>query len=324
MFNKKFEDTKASAPSSSVAQLGRLGLAAVTAALLTSGCAQNGTSPAVSESAGQMADEVVEKVMGAASGTNTKSLQAALDAQSDEHKARYDARHPAQTLAFFGVEPGMTVAEALPGGGWYTKVLASYLGTEGTIYGVNYQDSVWSSFGMPEERVKQRIEATAKFPGQVATWTDNGIAAEGFTFSSVPESAAGSVDVVLFVRALHNLHRFKDTGVLAEAIASAHTMLKPGGVVGVVQHRAPENAPDDWATGRAGYLKPSAVIAMFTDAGFTLDGSSEINANAKDNPTADDVVWRLPPSYAGGPDTKAAMDEIGESDRMTLRFRKSS
>ena len=128
---------------------------------------------------------------------------------------------------------------------------------------------------------------------------------------------------MLFVRALHNLSRFSDTGVLDEAIAAAHTLLKPGGVVGVVQHRAPENAPDEWATGRAGYLKPSAVIAMFTKAGFTLDGSSEINANAKDQPTSKDVVWRLPPSYALGPDTRDAMDSIGESDRMTLRFRKS-
>jgi len=108
--------------------------------------------------------------------------------------------------------------------------------------------------------------------------------------------------------------------VLDEAIAAAHTMLKPGGVVGVVQHRAPENAADDWATGRAGYLKPSAVIEMFTEAGFTLAGSSEINANANDNPTEEDVVWRLPPSYAGGEDTKDAMDAIGESDRMTLRL----
>jgi len=294
--------------------------AILTAALVAlAGCAQTGSVADVVESAGEA---VQSAVAGSETGANSAALAAALDAQSDDHKARYSARNPGDTLEFFGIEPGMTVAEALPGGGWYTKILVSYLGSEGAVYGVNYQDSVWTSFGFPEERVKQRIEATAAFPGQVAQWTDNGIAAKGFTFASVPEAAAGTADAVLFIRALHNLHRFKDSGVLAEAIASAHTMLKPGGIVGVVQHRAPENAPDEWATGRAGYLKPSAVIAMFTNAGFTLDGTSEINANPNDNPGADDVVWRLPPTYGGGAETKAAMDAIGESDRMTLRFKK--
>ena len=289
--------------------------------LIISGCAQTDAVPAIGESAGQVVSELLDS--STSKEANAKALQAALDAQSDDHKARYGARNPGETLAFFGVEPGMTVAEALPGGGWYTKVLAAYLGGEGTIYGVNYQESVWTSFGWSEERVAERVAATAGFSGNVAEWNSNGIAAEGFTFATVPESAKGTADAVLFVRALHNLHRFKDTGVLDEAIASAHAMLKPGGVVGVVQHRAPENAADDWATGRAGYLKPSTVIALFTKAGFTLDGTSEINANANDNPTEDDVVWRLPPSYGGGPDTKEAVDAIGESDRMTLRFRKS-
>ncbi len=288
----------------------------VAMALSAAGCTQSVSVPAVAESAGQ-AVEV------ARSGANQANLVAALDAQSAEHKARYSARNPGETLAFFGIEPGMTVAEALPGGGWYTKILVSYLGGEGAVYGVNYQESVWSSFGFPEERVKARIAATAAFPGQVGQWTDNGIAAAGFTFAGVPEGLAGTADAVLFIRALHNLHRFKDTGVLDEAIASSYTLLKPGGVVGVVQHRAPENAPDDWATGRAGYLKRSTVIALFTEAGFTLDDSSEINANALDKPTPEDIVWRLPPTYGNGEDSKVAMDAIGESDRMTLRFRKN-
>lgn len=293
------------------------GLIALVVALSAFGCAQSGSTPEVAESTGQ----AVEAVRSSASSA---ALAAVLSAQSDEHKARYDARNPGETLAFFGIEPGMTVAEALPGGGWYTKILVNYLGSEGAVYGVNYQDSVWRSFGFSEDRVQQRIAATAAFPGQVAEWTDNGIPALGFTFNSAPASTAGTADAVLFIRALHNLHRFKDTGVLDEAIAAAHAMLKPGGIVGVVQHRAPESAPDDWATGRAGYLKPSAVIALFTNAGFTLDGESEINANANDKPTPDDIVWRLPPTYGMGPETKTAMDAIGESDRMTLRFRKSS
>jgi len=301
------------APSTPIALL-------VTTLVALAGCAQTGSVTDVVESTGESVEAAVAST---SAGSSNASLSAALEAQSDEHKARYNARNPGDTIEFFGIEPGMTVAEALPGGGWYTKILVNYLGGEGAVYGVNYQDSVWASFGFPEERVKQRVEATAAFPGQVAQWTDNGISAEGFTFASVPKASAGTADAVLFIRALHNLHRFKDTGVLDEAIASAHTLLKPGGIVGVVQHRAPENAPDEWATGRAGYLKPSAVIAMFTKAGFTLDGSSEINANPNDNPTADDVVWRLPPTYGGGAETKAAMDAIGESDRMTLRFKKA-
>lgn len=293
---------------------------ALASTLALAGCSQTGgLIPDVAESAGQ----AVQSVLPGSGAANSEALAQALDAQSDDHKARYGERHPGETLEFFGIEPGMTVAEALPGGGWYTKILVSYLGREGAVYGVNYQDSVWSSFGFPEERVKQRIEATAAFPGQVAQWTDNGIAAKGFTFDTVPEELAGTADAILFVRALHNLHRFKDTGVLEEAISSAHTLLKPGGIVGVVQHRAPEDAPDEWATGRAGYLKPSVVIALFTEAGFTLDGTSEVNANKKDNPTTEDVVWRLPPTLGGDDETKEAMIAIGESDRMTLRFKKA-
>ncbi len=288
------------------------------------GCAQTGSVTDVVESAGEAVATAASSIDSSTERSNKTALSAALDAQSDEHKARYDNRNPGATLEFFGVEPGMTVAEAIPGGGWYTKILVDYLGSEGAVYGVNYQDSVWASFGFPEERVKQRIEATDAFPGQVAQWTDNGIAAEGFTFAGAPEATVGTADVVLFIRALHNLHRFKDTGVLDEAITTAHDLLKPGGIVGVVQHRAPENAPDEWATGRAGYLKPSLVIAMFTQAGFTFDGTSEVNANPNDNPTTDNVVWRLPPTYSGGEETKAAMDAIGESDRMTLRFKKAS
>ena len=282
------------------------------------GCAQSTQAPEVVESTAETAASVVASV----AATNASALADVLAAQPADAQARYGARHPQETLTFFGIEPGMTVAEALPGGGWYTRILTNYLGGDGRIYGVNYQDSVWKSFGWSEERIQGQVAATAKFAGQVGEWTDNGISAEGFTFATVPESAAGTADAVLFIRALHNLNRFKDTGVLDEAVAAAHTLLKPGGIVGVVQHRAPETAPDEWATGRAGYLKPSYVIEVFTSAGFELDGSSEVNANPNDKPTADDIVWRLPPTYALGEDSKTAMDAIGESDRMTLRFKK--
>ncbi|MFM7784669.1 MAG: methyltransferase, partial [Gammaproteobacteria bacterium] len=109
------------------------------------------------------------------------------------------------------------------------------------------------------------------------------------------------------------------------ALADIRTLLKPGGIVGVEAHRAPESAPDAWASGEQGYVKQSAVIAAFQTAGFELVGSSEMNANPKDQPTEQDSVWRLPPSLATSkddPELRAAMQAIGESDRMTLKFRK--
>jgi predicted methyltransferase len=252
----------------------------------------------------------------------SEKLQAVLAARVTAEQARDDARHPQQTLTFFGIEPGMKVAEALPGGGWYTKILAPYVGSAGAIYGVNYQDRVWTLFGWDAERIAGAIEGTSAFPGQVAEWAGDDIPALGFAFDSVPSDVDGTVDAVLLIRALHNLHRFKDSGVLDEALQATYDMLKPGGVVGVVQHRAPESASDAWASGQNGYLKATAVKALLEGAGFLYEASSAVNANPKDQPGEKDIVWRLPPSYAGGEESKAAVDLIGESDRMTLRFRK--
>ena len=216
-----------------------------------------------------------------------------------------------------------------PGGGWYTRILAGYLGGEGTLYGVNYADRMLSmfSFATPEW-VEKRKASTALFPEQVAGYTDNGISARGFTFETVPADVSGTVDRVLLIRALHNLNRFEAKAqTRSRALAAIHHMLADGGLVGVVQHRAPESAPDDRADGSRGYLTQTAVIRMFEEAGFQLVAQSEINANPKDQPGTDDIVWRLPPSLRGSEEDeerRAAMLAIGESDRMTLLFRKSS
>ena len=255
------------------------------------------------------------------------NLATILSQRSAEDQARDAARHPAQTLEFFQVQPGMTVAEALPGGGWYTKILANYLGPKGTLYGVNYVDRLWPLFGLfSEEQIEGRIAATGKFTQQVRGFTDNGIKAEGFTFGTVPSEASGTVDRVLFIRALHNLNRFEnDAGTLSQALAAVRAMLKTDGLVGIVQHRLPESAPEEGSDGSRGYLKQSHVIKVFEDAGFELVAKSEINANPKDQPGPSDIVWRLPPSYNGSADDpalKVAMTAIGESDRMTLLFGK--
>lgn len=254
------------------------------------------------------------------------ALEAAAAARSAEDRSRDAARHPVQTLTFFRVEPGMTVAEALPGGGWYTRILVPYLGGDGTLYGVNYVDRMWPMFGFGDDWVKARKASTREFAKQARGYAADGIAARGFTFGTVPPEAQGTVDRVLLIRALHNLFRFEDSaGTLSQALSATRAMLKPGGLVGVVQHRAPESVSDASADGSRGYLKQSKVIATFEEAGFELLEQSEINANSKDLIGETEIVWRLPPSYNGtgdDPEKRAAVDAIGESDRMTLLFRK--
>jgi predicted methyltransferase len=254
-------------------------------------------------------------------------LQGVVLDRDAQDRARDKYRNPVQTLTFFHVEPGMKVAEGLPGGGWYTKILAPYLGVKGALHGINYNDTMWAMFGsFSDERIAQMSSRTDKFPGLVKGFTDNGIQTSGFTFAIAPKEANGTLDRVLFVRALHNLHRFEEeAGTLTQALKVTYDLLKPNGLVGVVQHRAPESASDDWADGSAGYVKQSTVIQALENAGFELVMTSEMNANSKDKPGKDDSVWRLPPSFNGvGDDAnkRTQMRVIGESDRMTLLFKK--
>ena len=250
-----------------------------------------------------------------------------LEARPEEARARYGARHPAETLAFFGIEPGMTVVEALPGGGWYTKILLPYLGPDGTLVGAHYPDDIWATI-MPDaepERVEAYIARTNGWQAEALEWTGaDGPQVGSLKMTTAPAEMVGEADVVLFIRAMHNLYRVEDElGYFSAAIEEAHDLLRPGGVVGVVQHRAGEDTPDDWADGNAGYLKQSDVIAAFEAAGFDLQAASEVNANPADRAGPGDIVWRLPPSLATteeGTPEHAAMEAIGESDRMTLRF----
>jgi len=259
---------------------------------------------------------------------NAAALRQVVAARSAEDKARDSARHPVETLEFFQVAPGMTVAEALPGTGWYTNILANYLGPKGTLYGINYPDSMWPMFASAtDEWVAQRIAGTAKFPELVNGFTDNGIRTAGFTFSTVPPEVVGTVDRVLLIRALHNINRFESAaGTRSQALAAVRSMLKDDGLVGVVQHRLAVPDQASGTDGSRGYLVEAEVIAAFEKAGFELVASSEINANPADRPGPEDTVWRLPPSLATSkedPALQAKMKAIGESDRMTLLFRKA-
>ena len=255
-------------------------------------------------------------------------LESILAAQPEAVQARYPFRNPAQTLTFFGIEPGMTVVEALPGGGWYSKLLLPYLGNDGALIGANYTVDMQRLFGFySEERLKKLETWTTDWPAKASNWVEgNAASVSGFVFGSVPEASAGSADAVLFIRALHNLARFQSQGdFLTIAISDAYDILKPGGVVGVVQHQMREAAPDTWAEGNRGYLKQSFVVAQMEAAGFVFEGASDVNANAMDQPQDGDIVWRLPPTLMGSkdnPEAAAAMQAIGESNRMTLKFRK--
>ncbi|MEM7768802.1 MAG: methyltransferase [Pseudomonadota bacterium] len=278
------------------------------------------------ETADDMAEEMASD-MAKPAMTSAEKLDVILATQPADVQARYDQRNPAQTLAFFGIKPGMTVAEALPGGGWYTKILLPYVGPEGKVVGAQYPDAIWSRFNFGEEWAQEQTEASANWTTTAAEWDIDGAADIGaYQMTSAPDDMAASLDAVLFIRALHNLHRFNgDTGWFDDTVAETFALLKPGGIVGVVQHQAPETNPDEWADGNAGYLKQSRVVEAFEAAGFVLEATTDVNANPADMPTTDDFVWRLPPSLASteeGTPEREAMEAIGESNRMTLRFRK--
>lgn len=254
------------------------------------------------------------------------ALASAVESQPEKVQARYQYRHPSETLTFFGIAPGMKVAEALPSGGWYSKILIPYLGPEGELVGVDYAMEMWSEFSFATpEFIESKANWVEDWSAKANEWVENGAPVSGLTFGGAG-APKGEMDAVLFIRALHNFNRFEaDGGYMTSAVSLAYDMLKSGGTVGVVQHRAPESASDEWANGSKGYLKQSAVIAKFEAAGFEFVAASEINANAKDVPGEDDIVWRLPPSLNGVGDDEALRAErmaIGESDRMTLKFRK--
>ena len=249
-------------------------------------------------------------------------LQKVLDSQSNEHKARYEARNPEETLKFFGVEPGMTVLEALPGGGWYTKILLPYLGPKGELIGVDYEAEMWPLFTfLSKEFVEGRKTWPTTWVKEVADWEiKNAADVEAYSFATMPKKLDNSVDVALFIRALHNLARFEDKDeYLSRALKETHRVLKKGGVMGVVQH----STTDESATGDMGYLEKNKLITTIEKAGFKFIGESSVNENPKDK--ADAMVWRLPPVFAQVAEDDPKRKEyeaIGESNRMTLKFKK--
>ncbi len=240
--------------------------------------------------------------------------------RSDEERARDAYRNPKETLLFFGLEPDMTVVEAYPGGGWYTQVIAPYLNSGGgKLYAAGYNPA------SENERVQAALASFREtYVEQPEIYGDVEMTVLG---TADPIAPAGSADMIVTFR---NVHSWRDPGEAEQVFGSFHDALKPGGVLGIVEHRADGAAEDLPKEGSSGYMYTDDVVAIAEAAGFVLDRQSEINANPADTKNHPFGVWTLPPSRrsseirgAEDPDfDRAPYDAIGESDRMTLRFLK--
>ncbi len=235
------------------------------------------------------------------------------DHRSDAARARNHYRHPHDTLAFFGIKPDMTVVEISPGArGWYTEILAPFLNENGKLYAASYD---------PDSEIKYFSSNAEKFNAKLAADPDSYSKVEVTVFDPpllLDIAPPGSADMVLTFRNVHNWMR---EGVASEAFSGMYTALKPGGILGVVEHRAdPEKEQDPEAV--SGYVRQDYVIELVESAGFEFKESSEINANPKDSRDHPQGVWTLPPSLRLKDVDREKYLAIGESDRMTLIFRK--
>lgn len=224
--------------------------------------------------------------------------------RSDANRARDIYRHPAETLAFFDVKPGQTVIEVYPSSGWYTEILAPALKGNGRYV------------AMPGAS-ERSIAATKAMLDKNSDWF--GPAAIVPLSPTEPSTfPAGTADRVLTFRNIHNLIMAGEP-VAAKAFADFYAALKPGGILGVEDHRLPEDK-DSALEKKSGYLKRSTIIRLATAAGFKLAGESKVNANPKDTHDWPEGVWTLPPTYRLGDVDRAKYQAIGESDRLTLKF----
>ena len=242
--------------------------------------------------------------------STTGALQAAIDAPGRDaaNRARDAYRHPLQTLQFFGVQPGQTVIEITPGGGWYSEILAPYLNAEGHYIGAVPAAAADSKGGLRNTAFRDKLTGNPASSNAAVVELD----------AKAPVLAAGTADVVLTFR---NVHNWVAAGNAEAYFRAFFAALKPGGVLGVVDHRA-KVGTDLEKMKSSGYLTEALVTKYATDAGFVLDASSEINANPKDDTNHPKGVWTLPPVNQHDAADDAKYQAIGESDRMTLRFRK--
>ena len=246
------------------------------------------------------------------------ALDAALAAphRSERNKARDQFRHPKETLTFFGLRRDMTVVEIWPGGGWYTEVLAPVLKGKGKLYEAQYGAN--APFDYQRQEIAALQDKAKKNPGVfgevqfTALWPPN----------ELTIAPAGTADLVLTFRNVHNWLAPQYKQDPAKMFGAFFTALKPGGILGVVDHRWPDAKTEDPKAAN-GYVSEERVISLAKAAGFELVGRSDVNRNPKDTHDHKNGVWTLPPdlSVPAGEDKQKYLD-IGESDRLTLKFRK--
>ncbi len=233
------------------------------------------------------------------------------DHRSQANRARDRYRHPKETLLFFGIKPEMTVVELWPSGGWYTEVIAPLVAERGKYYAAQWAPAPDNKF--ITDSLKQYADKLAARPDLYGKVT-----VTAFGASSLEIAPPGSADMVLTFRNIHNwmARDFHDV-----AFKAMYDALKPGGILGVVEHRGnPTVAQDPKA--RSGYVNEDYAIEMIKRAGFEFVGKSEINANPSDTKDYEQGVWTLPPTLRLGDTDRAKYLAIGESDRFTLKFRK--
>ncbi|MFA7264226.1 MAG: methyltransferase [Caulobacter sp.] len=249
-------------------------------------------------------------------GPQTIAEAVAGDWRLPADRARDPWRHPVESLTWWGLKPGMTVVELWPGAGWYTDILAPFLAaTDGKLYAANLEPTDPTAIQIVDA-YKARLAANPKLFGKVEV--------TAFGPTSGPVAPAGSADLVLFLR---NLHNWMAAGIVDKAFKAAFAALKPGGVLGVEEHRAEAGQVQDVLVAD-GYVQQAYAIQLAKEAGFILGGTSEINANPKDTRDHPFGVWTLPPTRLSAPRGQPATpgfdhakyDAIGESDRMTLKL----
>jgi predicted methyltransferase len=251
---------------------------------------------------------------GCAAQPSASSLDATLERilasehRGEEHRARDRFRHPKETLEFFGVDSGMTVVEVWPGNGWYTEILAPLLRDRGKLYAAQLDPA-------GGDYAKKTVES---FQAKLAARPDLYDKVTVTTLASAKSEIAppNSVDRVLTFRNLHNWMMF---GWEREALQSIFTALKPGGVLGIIEHRGNPTVPQD-PRAASGYVNEAYAIELAQSVGFKLVDRSQINANRNDTKDYEKGVWTLPPNFAMGKTDRARYERIGESDRFTLKF----
>jgi predicted methyltransferase len=229
--------------------------------------------------------------------------------RSAANKARDAHRHPVETLTFFGIHPDSTVVELWPFGGWYTEILAPYLRERGVYYAAAMDPA---STDANDQRYNASLNEMLAAHPELYSNVKLSVLAPG-KYEIAP---AGSADLVLSFR---NIHNWVWAGIDKDVYAAAFAALKPGGVLGIVEHRHADPNYEPRQPGQA-YVGEEWAIAQIEAAGFKLDERSGINNNPKDTKDHPRGVWTLPPTYALGDQDRAKYEAIGESDRFTLRF----